>query len=135
MVDDARFSMFEGFTRLLLPLDDSLTLSIDGDERALPRYTVCEFPGEADVRPRGVTSPSSVLNVMTRRDAATATVDLKAGDHEVAEGVAVVLALADVAVLDDGTVLNPGDCACAGAGVRFRAQGTVAVVTIRSGSA
>ncbi|KVN14842.1 hypothetical protein WT09_16175 [Burkholderia stagnalis] len=71
----ARFSQFPGVDRTLVPIDDTpVELNVqDGKLIARPMQPAC-FPGDLLVWTSGMTRSTTVLNVMTHRDACRAAV-------------------------------------------------------------
>jgi environmental stress-induced protein Ves len=79
------FSGFPGYDRMLMPLDDSLLLDIDGAETTVPRHSVVRFRGEQRVSAVAVASPQSDLNLFVARDRFRGSL----GSLEVAERLVV----------------------------------------------
>lgn len=80
LVADAPFSGFPGRDRVFVPETGAFTLVIDGEDVPAVRHRPILFPGEATVRIRGLVSPTRALNVMTRRGAATAEIEIVPAD-------------------------------------------------------
>lgn len=70
---DVPFSSFQGMDRILMPIGPAgMELTVDGELKRLPRYSVLSFPGEASVAAHNVRAPSQDINVMVDRRAGTA---------------------------------------------------------------
>jgi environmental stress-induced protein Ves len=125
----APFSALPGIDRVLIPLAP-ITLEVDGVARHLERHEPLAFRGESEVRAVDVCTPLQVLNLMTRRPAAT-RVELLQGTSLPVDGV--VVALEPVAV--DGVALARLDVAVTRAHVRIDGSGQAAVVHHEPGGA
>jgi environmental stress-induced protein Ves len=103
----APFSRFPGVDRVLVPVGDArVVLDLAGRQTVVPPREQCAFAGEATVAVLLPDGPTRCLNVMTRRGSATARIrTLEVGvPFLVGAGeTAVLLALGDAGVVDDGS--------------------------------
>jgi environmental stress-induced protein Ves len=100
---DCEFSLFPDVDRMILLVEGaSMSLQLSGVEHDLTPFEPFHFDGAAQVRCR-VSGPTRDLNIMTRRDRATATVSV---EHATDEQPPLMLPKADplVIVCLDGTV-------------------------------
>ena len=123
---DGPFSTFPGIDRVLVLLRGAgLVLTVDGHAHALSTPgAMLRFPGEAHVHGQLTSGPTWDLNVMVRRGAAHAHVDVRAAGFR-GDGWVVGLD-GDVAV--DGRPLDTGDLAW---GEALDVQGNGRVVHVR----
>ncbi len=114
------FSSFPGIDRVLVPLGaGGVTLVVDGVAHLLPVFVPFAFDGESDVTSVLTGGPCADLNVMTRRGAVTATVEVVelTDDVEVAGGDGtVVLVVLDGAGVVGGHDVGVRDAVVAGRG-------------------
>ena len=131
------FSSLLGIDRLLVVIDGAgMDLTIDGETRTIARLTPISFAGESVTTCELTTGPTRDLNIMTRRDACTAS--LAVLDLRIETPVVLADGLTVVVVLDgrcdvEGTVLglSPRDALVATDPTRLTGQATLAIVTIR----
>ncbi|RQR69259.1 hypothetical protein DIE11_33410 [Burkholderia sp. Bp9012] len=88
----ARFSQFPGMDRTLVPIDDTqVELNVqDGQLIARSTQPAC-FPGDLLVWTSGMTRSTTVLNVMTRRDACRAAVTVTTHSRRITPAPAQLL--------------------------------------------
>lgn len=110
------FSSFPGVDRILVLLSgDGIDLDVDGEQVTLrPPFGAHAFPGEAAVLATLVGGATTDLNVMCRRDAWQAAVELieEAGALGIPTGAVALVHVVDGQVtLESGEVLEVGDTA------------------------
>ncbi|WGY00301.1 HutD family protein [Nocardioides sp. QY071] len=127
------FSAFPGIDRIIMLIEgDAMTLHLPGHTQLLRTDEPFAFDGGVPVRCT-VEQPTRDLNVMTRRGAARATLDVRAVTAEpdvVPAAGTVVLVVLDGTVVLDGIALETGDVAVSGARLRLSGVGRVAIARI-----
>jgi uncharacterized protein len=93
------FSAFPGIDRILMVVGGAgMELVVDGRFVPLGPLDPFRFDGAADTRASLVSGPTKDLNVMTRRDRCTATLEVVQVDGSIDDAV-------DVAPVEDGDIL------------------------------
>ena len=130
------FSSYPGIDRVLILLRGSMQLVVDGTQYDVPPFAPLPFPGEARVDSLLPDGPTMDFNVMTRRDRASAEVDVVTGTSIVvpyAPDAEVIVFVLDGEWTSDGLddEIAAWDCVVAGGALAMRGEGALAVVTIR----
>lgn len=110
--EDGPFSSFPGVDRVLAVLEGGLRLNVEGGDvfDLTPDTAPAAFDGGAPTTSHLTAAPVLDLNVMTRRAAASARVELVARRVEIPAGLGhrLIVALGEVAVSDGGAVHGIG---------------------------
>lgn len=136
------FSSFHGIDRVLVPLGSGgVTLVVDGVPRELAPFVPFAFDGESDVTSVLTGGPCADLNVMTRRGAVTAAVEVVELTEEVelaaGPGGTLVLVVLDGAGVVGGHDVGARDALLVrgGAPVRVAGVGVMTLAVARLGPA
>ena len=130
------FSAYPGIDRILVLLQGTMALVIDGTRYDVLPFAPLEFAGEAPADALLTAGPTIDFNVMTRRGRMTASIDVLEGPNLTLvpppDGWVAALAL-DGDWTPDGCPesLGPWDCAIADSPLRLTGRGLVACVTLK----
>lgn len=133
---DGGFSAYPGIDRVLMPISpEGLDLVHDGRLVALDQFEAHRFPGESAVSSANVTRPTLDLNLMTRRERCTGTLESVEVSGRWSAGAGaneeIVLVVLDGRLRLGERVLNPQDAVLVENRGEVAVQGTARVALVR----
>lgn len=110
----AKFSRFDGFHRIFIPVDGPVSLRIDGAQHRVRSRVAAEFEGEDPVHAEPGEGARRALNVMYRRGRIileTEVITLKASTYQTPyDAVALFVLCGSLSLVPEGTLVA-GDAA------------------------